>query len=89
MPTNDPFASHARTLTDPVAGGFAISPSDTTDLAVMPRAIMVAGGGNVAAVMQDGMTLTLPALGPGMIHPFRIRRVLATGTTATGILGLY
>ena len=89
MPTNDPFASHARTLNDPVAGGFAITPSDTIDLAFMPRALMVAGGGDVAAVMQDGMTLTLPALGAGVIYPIRIRRVLATGTTATGILGLY
>ena len=32
--------------------------------------------------------VTLPALSPGVLYPIRIARVLATGTTATGIKGL-
>jgi len=89
MPIHDPFAAYSKTLTDPVTGGFAITPDDDTELAAVTRALLVTGAGSVTAEMKDGMTLTLPALGPGVLYPFRVVRVLATGTTATGILGLY
>lgn len=89
MPIHDPFETYAPALTDPVTGGFAITPDDATDLAILPRAIMVAGGGAVAAILKDGMTVTLPGLTPGALYPVRTTRILATGTTATGIVGLY
>ncbi|WP_176695493.1 hypothetical protein [Phaeobacter sp. B1627] len=55
----------------------------------MPRAIMVATEDDVAVVMKDGSTGTLPALQPGVPYPFRMKRILASGTSATGIVGLY
>ncbi len=89
MPIHDPFATYSKTLTDPVTGGFAITPDDEAELQTVTRVLMVSGAGSVTAEMKDGMTLTLPALGPGVLYPFRVVRVLATGTTATGIVGLY
>jgi hypothetical protein len=89
MPIQDHFASYAPALTDPITGGFAITPHDANDLGTMPRAIMVTGAGAVTAILKDGMTITLPGLAPGALYPVRTARILATGTTATGIVGLY
>lgn len=70
-------------------GIVAITPSDSADIAGgTVRAIMVGVAGDVAAVMADGSTGTFPALNAGDIYPFQIARVLSTGTTATGIIGL-
>ena len=50
--------------------------------------LMVASGGDVAVVTLDGDAVTLPALAAGVQYAFRIVRVKATGTTATGLVGL-
>ena len=89
MPIIDQFDSYSPSLTGPVTGGFDITPDDATDLTTLPRALMVTGTGDMAVVLKDGATLTLPGLAVGVIYPFRVRRILATGTTATGIKGLY
>ncbi|PCI45034.1 MAG: hypothetical protein COB49_10485 [Alphaproteobacteria bacterium] len=89
MPITDQYASFTPGLTGPVIGGFDVTPDDGADLSVLPRALMVAGGGDVAVVLKDGSGLTLPGLAAGVIYPVRAARILATGTTATGIKGLY
>jgi len=89
MPITDRFESFTSGLTGPIIGGFDVTPTDGADLATLPRAIMVAGGGDLAVVLKDGSLLTLPGLAAGVIYPIRAMRVLATGTTATGIKGLY
>lgn len=89
MPITDHFDSFTAGPTGPVTGGFDITPNDGADLPTLPRALMVAGGGDIAVVMQDGTSLTLPGLAAGVIYPVRTSRILATGTTATGIKGLY
>jgi len=71
------------------ARGVAITPADGSDIATIPDAIMVGAAGNVAFWGMDGNAFTINALQPGQIYPFRVRRVLATGTTATGIVGLF
>jgi len=88
MPIKDTFARHAAGLTAPASSLLAIAPNDGADLARLPRAVMVATAGDLAVVMQDGSEGVLPALQPGAIYPLRVRRVKASGTTATGIMGL-
>ncbi|TMV05598.1 hypothetical protein FGK63_16275 [Ruegeria sediminis] len=88
MPIADAYRSFAPNLTGPAVGGFDIVPDDGTDLPALPRALMVTVGGDVAVQFRDGATLTLPGLTPGVIYPLRPVRVLATGTTATGLKGL-
>ena len=39
-------------------------------------------------VMVGGDTVTLPGLLPGVQYAVRVRRVLATATTASGLVGL-
>jgi hypothetical protein len=67
----------------------AVTPSDTVDLPEGVIALWISGAGTVAAVMSNNTmpsTLTVPA---GAWLPMIVRRVNATGTTATGIVALY
>ena len=66
----------------------AITPSDTADLAARTEAIYVGGAGDVAAVMGDGTAATFKAVAVGTILPLAVRRINATNTTATLLLGL-
>lgn len=75
-------------LIDPGDDGFDITPSDTEDLAVPTRGLYVGAVGDVKVDMLSGTTLTFVALAAGIIHPFRVRRVYATGTDATDIIGI-
>jgi len=71
------------------SGFFAVTPSDTTR--VNCRAIYVAGTGDVA-VSVDGTTasVTFKTVPGGAILPINLDqgRIMATGTTATTIIGL-
>lgn len=88
MPTIDNFHDYSAGLTGPICGGFDITPDDTVDAEQVTRAVMVTGAGSLVAVLKSGDIVTLPNLMAGVVYPFRISRVLDTGTTATGIKGL-
>lgn len=88
MPISDPFESHHAGLNSPIEGGFDIVPDDATDLPAVTRALMVTTAGTVAVRLLNGQTLSLPGLTPGVLYPFRVLRVLVSGTTATGVKGL-
>lgn len=69
------------------AGGLAITPSDTVDQFF--AAIYVGGAGDVSVVMEAGGTaVTFKAPPVGTILPIRVKRVNATLTTATLLIGL-
>lgn len=84
----DRFASHARGLSAPADHAFAITPDDGTDLSYVTRALYVGSAGAVTVVMAEGTTITFSGLFAGQVLPVRVRRVLATGTTATALVGL-
>ena len=90
MPPRDafPFPS-SDDLTIPVEHGFDITPDNDNDLDFIPRALMVTVAGDIAVVMIGGETIVLPGLTVGVLHPFRVKRVRVTSTTATGIKGFY
>ena len=68
----------------------AVTPDDNADLTGgITRGILVGGAGTVAAVSQDGDDVALPALVAGIVHPFKVKRVKSTGTTATSIIAVY
>ena len=78
---------------DPAGYVFAVTPSDSADLATATRALWVGTGGNVAIHSFDPTTqkvtsVTLTAVPNGTLLPIVTRRVLSTGTTATGIVAL-
>jgi hypothetical protein len=62
--------------------------SDTTDFASYPRSVTVLTAGNVVCLPlknadNAGGLVTLVSLVAGYTLPFRVRRINATGTTAT------
>ena len=66
-----------------------ITPSDTTDLTETPKAVMTTDGGDVVAVPTRGASaITMTGLPSGYVIPFLVRRVDATGTTAT-VVAIY
>jgi len=75
-------------LSSPPAHAFAITPDDNSDLSRPTRALMVAMAGDVQMVTVAGDTVILPALQSGMQYAIRAARVMQTGTTASGIVGL-
>lgn len=67
---------------------YAVTPSDSTDLAAPARALYVGGSGNVKINDSGNGAVTFVGVAAGSILPVMARRVYATGTTATNIIAL-
>lgn len=85
----DNFATLPSSLTSPARDAAAVTPSDATDLAVLPRAIYVGQAGNLALIMAGGQTVTFQAVPAGTLLPIRAARILATETTAGAVVSLW
>jgi hypothetical protein len=83
------YESRADNVVAPARRGFAITTNDATDLAAETRAIYVGVAGDLVAVLSSGDEVTFAGLAGGTLLPVRVRRVKATGTTATQLVGLY
>lgn len=71
-----------------------VTPSDVTDLPPAPdggtcRGLYITGPGNVNVNLLGGGTAVLTGLSAGQYVVCGVTRVLATSTTATGIMALY
>jgi hypothetical protein len=75
-------------MSGPAENFFSITPSDSVDLIRTPRAIYIGGAGNVVVRITGEASVTFQGLAAGTILPIRCDRVLATGTTATNLVGL-
>lgn len=73
----------------PGTGGVAITPNDTTKLEQTARGIYVGGEGDISVLTPDGDTLLFVGVLAGGVLPIAARRVNATGTTATNLVGVY
>ena len=84
------YFSFARSdLQDPITVAYEITPHDTNQLTRIPRAIIVGAAGNVECyLMGDESTAVTIYCAAGVPIPIRPFRILATGTAATGIVGL-
>lgn len=81
---SDLYATHAAGLDAPAQKAFAITPDDGNDLPYVTRAIYTGRGGTlVCTLLEDSSDVTFNALPAGIILPIRVRRVKATGTTAS------
>lgn len=73
----------------PLANLVPITPHNTNNLVAVMRGLYVGVSGNVAIETYGGQTITLTNLVAGVFHPVIYKKVLITGTTATGIIGGY
>lgn len=88
MPAN-PFEHSIDSASSPARNCFAITPSDSTDIAVVTKALYVGTGGNVVLRTLDGQAdVTFANVPAGALLPVRVRAVRATGTSAGQIVGL-
>lgn len=82
-----------RTGDQPFAGGVALTPNDSTDVTATHRALWTGTGGTISAVVlgSDGTTRNTIAttVADASVFPFKVLRLNATGTTATGIVAGY
>ncbi len=83
---NDPFDIRLDLLQTPLTSGYAVIPSDTEDLPAVSRGVYLGTAGDISVVMKDGSSLVWKNLAAGIVYPFRVSRILATGTTAADIV---
>jgi hypothetical protein len=83
----DLFAQHTPGLESPATRIADIVPDDVAPLAFATRAIAAETSGHVQVVTVAGDTGRF-FLNAGMPFPIRVRQVMATGTTATGLVAL-
>lgn len=89
MPATDIFSSTREGTQGPATAAAAITPSDTGEMAYVSRAVYVGATGNVRLVMKNGATVTLQNVPAGALLPVRVRKVMATGTTASGLVAFW
>lgn len=67
---------------------FEITPDNDANLETNIRGLYIANGGDIRVIDERGQTVTFENVSSSAILPIRAVRVLATGTTASGIVGL-
>lgn len=84
----DSFEKHSSGLDSTGEQHFDITPSDSVDLAIVPRAVYVGGAGDIVLRDKKGVDVTYSPADNSYIL-IRATRVLSTGTTASGIIGVF
>ena len=85
----DAFAHSVDSPMAPAETCFEIVPDDVAELERATKALFVGEGGDVTLVSLNGEApVTFANLASGSILDVRVRAVKATGTTATGLVGL-
>ncbi|ANY19424.1 hypothetical protein A6F68_00898 [Tsuneonella dongtanensis] len=86
---NDYYHHVSDSLTAPARQAFSVTPHDSNDLPQVPKAIYVGNGGSIALrPIGSNEDVTFVNVQDGTILDIRARAVRATGTTASGIVGL-
>lgn len=82
------FSTRTRRPSDPAVSVFEIFPNDNVNLDQPTTAINVATPGTVRVTTVGGSVADVQ-IHPGHAFPIRAERVWMTGTTATGLRGLF
>lgn len=85
----DIYKSYTPGLSSPAEDGLAIVPDDVTTLPQVTRALYVGTSGDVSVRLVSGTVVSLGGVQGGVVYPLRVDMVLASGTTATGLVGLW
>ncbi len=81
------MVNYNETASGPADYGFVITPNNDTDLTIPTRSVFAAGAGVIKwnNLKDEAQTSTVVA---GERIPIKAKRILATGTTATGLEGI-
>lgn len=83
----NPFENRIQALSGPATDALPVTPDDSTDLPHVAIGLYVETGGTISMVTVTGETRSM-AITDFSILPVGVRRVNATGTTASGIHAL-
>ncbi len=78
----------AVVLSSPITGAATVTPNDSTDLSETTLSLYIGTAGALKVTMFDGSVVTYPDITAGR-HHLRVKRVWATGTSATGLIAEY
>jgi len=85
---DDTFAGTIPSLQSPALAIEEIVPDDVAELTYVTRALNVSASGIIRMETING-SIGDVFVGAGVAFPIRARRIFATGTTASGIRGLF
>jgi hypothetical protein len=87
---SDPFEGYAQALDSVITNALAITPNDTTEFAITPRGFYCSSG-DMRVMMMNGQIVDFKCttLGLPLVYGFRVKRIYATGTTATNFVLLW
>lgn len=83
----NPFSNRSLSLSGPATDIVPVIPDDTADLPDVAVALYVEQGGTISLLSVHGASRSVQ-VADFAILPVGVRRVVATGTTATGIHAL-
>ena len=81
---NNPFENRASSLSGPATDIVPVIPDDVTDMADVAVALYIETGGQISFLTARNIARTVTVVDQTIL-PVGVRRVNATGTTATGI----
>lgn len=84
----DRYKGIAPASDSPAIDAFSIIPNDSLELTEVTRAVYVGQGGTLVVTTKEGTTVTFENVAAGGFLPLRLSKVLATGTTASALVGL-
>ncbi|PLW77086.1 spike base protein, RCAP_Rcc01079 family [Cohaesibacter celericrescens] len=83
----DSFKNRTSGLDSPAYNGASLTPNDASDLTHVTRAVWVGTGGHLDVVLASGETVAFKNASGWM--PLRVKRLNATGTTASDVVGVW
>ncbi|WBT07098.1 hypothetical protein PFY01_05240 [Brevundimonas vesicularis] len=91
IPERDGLLNHGRDAGGPARRAAAVTPSDAADLTTYAKALYVGAAGNVRVLTVGGEDIDAVTFANHPVGwlPVQVRRVLATGTTATQIVAAF
>jgi hypothetical protein len=85
----DQFEDFTTNLSAPARDAVAVTFSDTTVFATLPRALYVGQAGNLSVLMAGGQTVLFQGIQAGTVLAIRAARINATGSTAGSVVALW
>lgn len=86
---SDDFENNREGMESPADNVISITPNDGVDLSKVIRGLHVNVGGTVRGILNGDSVTQDFTVNAGALYPYRFKRIFATGTTATGLLGVF
>lgn len=81
---------YVKIIDNNAVSAVAVTPNDSTNLTTgATKGIYVGVSGDLKVTMYDDTVITFVGISNGVFQPITVKRIWATGTTATSIVAVY